>query len=269
LAFDTVSNPASPTANLIRVDVETGDRTLITQSGDGNGADFEPGPFHIARESNGDILVYGFTPNYAGWIHRVDVDTGHRSVVSNEFVGTGPILFPAAGMEIDPISGDIVVCVSATSGGLICVDPTTGDREWLAGNGIGTGPFAPELVCLDFAPSGNVIAYNDDPQAIVEFDAATWDWNYLSINPLDPGPQIDNIWDLGVMPNGTALVAHSVYSDGLEIIVAIDPVTGERREVSSSNVGSGLLFSTNTMIRFLAVPRASNFTSVYGWDLYR
>ena len=129
---------AGPPGNVIaRVDPVTGDRTPVVcdRCPDGGSGPYGA-PQGIAVETDGNILGVSQSLSAIIGVFRVDPITLVRTIVSNADEGTGvPFIYPRE-ITIEE-TGAILV---PDSGRLIRVDPVTGNRELVTGDGVGSGP---------------------------------------------------------------------------------------------------------------------------------
>jgi sugar lactone lactonase YvrE len=155
-----------------------------------------------------------------------------------EAAGSGPRLVCPNGIVVEP-SGTLVV--ADCQGVLFRIDPVTGDRTIISGNGIGAGPeSAATLIvgdtCLQcFCISGCCV---DAFQALVRVDAATGDRTLLSEDgwlnrSAGRGPRFKKVADVAREAHGTLVVT------GKDTVFRVDAATGARRVVTGPRRGSG------------------------------
>jgi hypothetical protein len=119
-------------AQVVRVDRNTGVRTLISGAGVGSGPALN-GPYSIAVEGTGNILVLDVNPTtFTSRLLRI-TPTGARSVLSSNAVGAGPAL----GFTVRVLNGVIYLL---DGGRVLSVNPVTGSRTLISGGGVGGGP---------------------------------------------------------------------------------------------------------------------------------
>jgi sugar lactone lactonase YvrE len=113
---------------IFRVDLASGDRNIISSLALGGG-DALVDPRNITRDAAGNILVSDSNsdPETPGMVYRVDPDTGVRTFVSAQNVGSGPQIKVAAGITVDD-NGDIVL-LDFGPGIVLSLDALTGDRS--------------------------------------------------------------------------------------------------------------------------------------------
>jgi hypothetical protein len=130
--------PGGSDGQVIRVDPATGQRTLVSATGNPAGGPDLRDPVGIGVESSGDILVVDYTgPLGTGAVIRVDPTSGARTLLSDNAnpVG-GPSWFDPWDLGLES-SGDILVTdpdafTAFSSGQVVRVDPSTGGRTNLS-----------------------------------------------------------------------------------------------------------------------------------------
>jgi hypothetical protein len=121
-------------SQVVRVDRNTGVRTLISGPGLGSGPALN-GPYSIAVEGTGNILVLDFNAaTTASRLLRI-TPTGARSVLSSNAVGAGPALGVSERVRV--LNGVIYLL---DGNRVLSVDPVTGARTLISGGGVGAGP---------------------------------------------------------------------------------------------------------------------------------
>jgi hypothetical protein len=219
--------PGETDAGLYRVDASTGDRTLVSGLGRGEGPDLVY-PFGIVVESPRSIFV---SDNGANRIVRVDPWDGSRELVSGDGRGAGPALEQPTDMFRLP-SGDLAVIAYPASSQVLRVDPITGDRDAIVPRGT-MAPLSLVPYLIDVAPDGRVWLWDGHSWLAWRLDLGTGEV-LTSLDLFD----WENGWPLGTV-NGTVVEANGtlLVSDGS--LVEIDPVSGLRTLVSGSSRGSG------------------------------
>ena len=141
---------------VFRVDPSTGNRTIVSATGDGMGPDFAGGSEpDIAVDADGVVWVVGSEPPA---VVRVDPDTGARIIVSDADTGEGALFQRPLGVVVEA-SGELFV-VDAERNAVVGVDPSNGDRRIVSDNttaGDGTPFFYPRDIAIA-ADSALVIA---------------------------------------------------------------------------------------------------------------
>jgi sugar lactone lactonase YvrE len=225
---------------VVRVDPDTGDRTLVSSnSSPVGGPDFVT-PHGIAVEASGAIVVAdpGAFPQWNGGIIRVDPVTGVRTTLSRNGAPTGGAPFENPWDLVVAPNGDIYVVdlhgPPGAGGDVTKVDPVTGARTVISRNNSPAGgpSFAwPWGIALE--ADGDILI--SDFQAfggtggIIRVDPVTGVRTTVSENAAPAGgPQFAAPGDLIVEPCGEILVVGS----GGNGVLRVDPVTGVRTTVS-------------------------------------
>src|SRR5262249_58465445 len=123
-------------AAVVRVDRQTGDRTIVSDASTGGGPQFQA-PFDLAVEADGHAVVLD-----THVVLRVDPSSGERTIVSGGSIarGSGPALSQPAGIAVEA-DGHLLVLESAL--GLRAIlrgDPPSGDRIIVSDAMTGHGP---------------------------------------------------------------------------------------------------------------------------------
>ena len=121
-------------AQVVRVDRNTGVRTLISGAGLGSGPALN-GPYSIAVEGTGNILVLDFNPTtFTSRLLRI-TPAGARSVLSSNAVGAGPALGITERVRV--LNGVIYLL---DGGRVLSVNAVTGNRTLISGGGVRRRP---------------------------------------------------------------------------------------------------------------------------------
>lgn len=240
LAVDVASNSAYMMANFkdfYRIDLTTGDRTLVSDGSDWQdeyfladtriddriGFDAEEGVMIIPECRSGDF----FSVNVASG-DRVKLNPGRRGQGA-DYTSSSEIVYSPATKKLLSAMG------SGLSGAILATDITTGDRKVLSASTIGNGGYLPWADSLAVDAPGETI-YLVSGYKIYAIDAYTGDKTLLGSTRDGKGVNIE--WGFGADfddLNGQLVVA-DYLADSL---VAIDPADGFKRTLSSSSIGTG------------------------------
>lgn len=159
----------STEAVLFALDVETGERRVISSANVGEGPSLVY-PVDVAVGPAGQVLVLDLG---ARAIFEVDLENGNRSVITSDAVGSGePMPALAKALVWDPLSGIYMLAIDTMPGALFRVGYATGSREKITLSGatidegdefyaLGFDPYvSPRLILGTF--NGGV--YTVDPQ---------------------------------------------------------------------------------------------------------
>jgi Glucodextranase, domain B len=125
---------------LVAVDLETGGRTLLSGDTVGTGPELHK-PQALALDGEARRVIIGDLIGYA--LVAVDLTSGARSMISSYAVGQGPSLGNVQSVALDRAddgSGDRILVTNSYDDVLLAVDPATGARTVISGNGVGSGP---------------------------------------------------------------------------------------------------------------------------------
>jgi streptogramin lyase len=225
---------------VLRVDSATGDRSAISDAANGIGPALAL-PNDVAIEASGSLIVTDYSLAALVRIHPM---TGDRVIVSDALTGVGPAFGSFLEVAV-AASGDLLVSslmFSAATRHILRVDPVTGDRTVVYGDGIGTGPWwaAPTDLVVD-AGGADLLVADSYYVGILTIDSTTGNRAVLSggssSTSAGVGPWFGpNVLE-GVPPtrltialegSGDLVVADSV----LGAVFRVDSLTGERTIVS-------------------------------------
>ncbi|WP_221031767.1 YDG domain-containing protein [Actomonas aquatica] len=210
-------------ASLFVVDLNTGERTELSSATLGTGPNFSS-PLGTAKGSDGYLYV---ASRGTDSIIRVDPATGNRTTVSSSTVGTGPSFNDPWALAIEA-DGSILVGDQGSGFNLYRVNPTTGDRSYVAQN------FA-SITGLWVEDDGSIIVVNignlNSENPIIRVDPATG--AQTTVTTL--APYLNRPTALVVRPNGHYLVTNERGNN----LVDVDPATGTQTLVSGDSLGTG------------------------------
>lgn len=156
------------------VDLDTGDRELISSPNIGTGPLFEY-PWRMEFDPASGMMFVLDTIGFFIWeqrhrIVKVDPRTGDRTLVSDPDHGVGPAIISSKGMAFD---GDGRLWVDS-NGALLEVDVRSGNRRVVSGHGVGAGPDV---------PIGGPMAWDTVHRRIVMLGAGGMAGQILSVDP--------------------------------------------------------------------------------------
>jgi sugar lactone lactonase YvrE len=248
---------------LLRIDPATGDRVIVSDPATGTG----PGLFNVhglAIENSGALLVVN---TGSRGVLRVDPVNGNRTVLSGIGVGVGRDFVIASAIAVDS-AGTIFVgdfghwqCRIPTPlgngflcrnsyGALVRVDPGTGDRTVISGDGphnldYGTGPAFIGVWGSAVEPAGSIVVTGGTVSdlgrkgAIVRVDALSGNRAIVSDAKHGAGPRLSYPYtSIAVEASGSLVVLDPRNGQ----IVRVDAATGNRAVVSGGNRGGGPSF---------------------------
>jgi hypothetical protein len=249
---------------ILRVDIATGDRTLVSgQRPDPPFDNAGAGPLFsdvngMALSPEGDALyVHGrrvgnsSVDGVDGAISRVDLATGDRTAVSNSNLGGGPRLLRGDG-DLVFVGAGLLAATGGSPGSanLLLVDITNGSRRLLSGDGEGAGPDLIEPFQLELTSDGEaLLAFDEERLAAYRVDLATGDRTLAISNRVGDGP------DFGATPNDRgprgladesagSLLALARWNESSSTLaetklIRVEKATGDRTIVADNATGTG------------------------------
>jgi hypothetical protein len=215
-------------SQVVRVDRNTGVRTLISGAGVGSGPALN-GPYSIAVEGTGDILVLDFNAAItASRLLRI-TPAGARSVLSSNAVGAGPALGVSERVRV--LNGVIYLL---DGGRVLSVNPVNGNRTLISGGGVGTGPaFALAKSVTTDATAGSLMVLDQNfggTGALIRVNLATGNRTVASSNALPTSTwNFDMPYD--VVRNAcdnSFYVLHTGATGALGNVLRVNGTTGAR-----------------------------------------
>ena len=241
LVADTLSHEA-----LTRINSQTGDRTDLASAFLGTGA--WGTPWSVLLPQAGNVIAV-----FDGFVARVDLSNGNRTVISGKGVGSGPTFaFNGAGGAALDLLGHVVVGVYDQPA-VYDIDLTTGARSILSGLGVGSGPALSHLLDVVVLPNGQIVAEGrlETPltNQLFRIDPVTGNRTLIS-----SGSYPNNEYERLALGTDGQLLG-SVPS--LSAVFSIDPNTGARTLISGNGLGSGPALFWGDMVQ-IPVPEPSS-----------
>jgi DNA-binding beta-propeller fold protein YncE len=230
--------------HVVRVDLATGVATIISDGADYPGLELGRFPPRVTYDPLGDRYVISdanvdvFLDDTDRLI-AVDPDTGARSLLIDNHLGTGPAAYGPGHLALDA-AGQQLYLAAQLSASIVRVDLATGERHLIADSATGTGePIAvPGDIALDL--SGNrafVLDLMNHTLVAVALDSGNR--TILASSLIGTGPMLAAPISLDA-----DLANERVYilDHGIPAVVAVDLASGDRTIVSdSSNSGPELV----------------------------
>ena len=208
----------------------------------------------LAQVSAGDAVVAD--PNSFGGnggLIDLDPDSGAQRTISNDAIAAEDLFRDPTGVTFDPVSGSLIVAdpnAFGGSGGLIKVDPETGQQSPLASNAGSTQKLFVDPTGVTRSPSGTL--YVTDPNAfggsggVIAVDPDSGQQSAVSSNSISPLALFSNPQGIAIESGGGILVADpdsQVPMAGPQgAIIAVDPATGAQRLITSNASSQADLF---------------------------
>jgi hypothetical protein len=154
------------------------------------------------------------------------------------------LLAVASSASAQPAPGTLI---AGWSGGVLAIDPATGDRVALSSSSVGSGPsLSSRPLDIIRESSGDFVVADFDSRALIRIDATTGDRTIVASTTVGSGGDFRPS-RVEIEPDGS-LLAYNTETNSIE---RVDPDTGDRTVVSSSTVGAGPnLSAVQDMLRF-------------------
>lgn len=239
------------TAAIITAAASTGNRTVVTGDGAGSGSSLNT-PTLVTVAPNGTAYYYEtLASGTNNCIVSVNPASGARAVVSGGGTGSGPAFVALSGMAWDLATSSLIVSdsgSSASTSGILSVDPVSGNRTEITGNGAGSGAAISNPQFVTVAGNGTIYYYETDllvatVRGVVSVNPANGARVLVSGGSPVVGTGADFqavtgfAWDLS---NGTLVASDAGSSSADSGIIRIDPATGNRAFVTGDSSGSGV-----------------------------
>ena len=241
---------------LLRMDPQTGTRTVLSDFGDSAQGSLGGDPVGVAVGTSGTILVTDpfVGTDLRGMLFRVDPQTGTRTVLSDfGDAGQGPLGANPLGVAVE-VAGTILVSDSIDGtnlrGVLFRVDPQTGTRTVLSDFGDSAqGPLGGDPVGVAVETSSTILVtdhfvWTNLGGVLVRVDPQTGTRTLLSdFGDAGQGPRGEVPLGVAVEVAGTILVSNSVAgTNSRGALFRVDPQTGTRTLLSDlGDAGQGSL----------------------------
>ncbi|MBX7168676.1 MAG: hypothetical protein K1X74_20235 [Pirellulales bacterium] len=220
---------------IVRIDPETGNRTLISGPGRGAGPAFGGifgGPGQLQVTDDGTVFLREDTRIFA-----VNPLTGDRTLVSSNDMGAGPNLLGPIGIHVDTALG--IVVGDPILQHFVQVDPTTGNRTLLGS--------LPINIQRDFIVRDSIAIVLAGPSlanalffADLNSGAVTPISGIVGAQLLGAGPTFDGN-NVDLLRPGQLIVGgnNTSIDGGPRTLFQVDVATGNRTVISGSGVGAG------------------------------
>lgn len=227
--------------SIYKVNLENGNRTLLSDSGTGVGTPLQS-PWSIVLDPSDNRALVADSSTDA--IHAVDILTGNRTIVSGVSLGSGIGLAAPFDIDFDAQSNAVYV-VDASLKALLRVDLNTGDRSIVSNStrGAGTAFRSPIALALDLS-SNRAFVVDDSADLVFAVDLSTGDRAIVSGGSTGSGPILVDPGEVVIDKENNRLLlleAASLFNpaEQLDSLVSIDLTTGNRQILSGRGVGNG------------------------------
>ena len=226
---------------IVRVDLVTGHRTLVSDASRGAGPMLAVG-YEMDLRGPREVVMTALLGDGSTVIVGIDLATGDRNVLFTELGAERGLAL--LGIAVDPVAdaawvvGDVVARI----------DLQTGIRTVVSSPTVGAGPNFQSPVGLVRRSDGALFVADPTLDAIFRVDARTGDRTLLSEQLVGTGPN-GAISSLTWHPSTRELWATSMegprsFVSRLPSVVAIDRDSVVRRVVSNAQVGTGAPFAS-------------------------
>jgi sugar lactone lactonase YvrE len=206
-----------------------------------------------AQLNAGDIVVAD--PNAFGGdggLIDLNPERGTQTVLSNNAVSGQQLFRDPTGVALDP-EGTIIVAdpnAFGGSGGLIRVDPESGQQTPLLSNSISFPGLFADPVGVAIASSGSLLVSDASARgsgAVIGVDPETGQQSLVSDNAISPANLFAKPTGIAIERSGTILVADpgspAPLSASTGAIVAVDPASGAQKVVTSNDTSQADLLA--------------------------
>ena len=200
-----------------------------------------------AQLNAGDVVVAD--PNAFGGnggLIDVNPDSGAQSPISNNAISSQQLFRDPTGVAFDAATGTIVVAdpnAFGGTGGLIRVDPTTGQQTPLSSDATSLLPLFQDPVGVAITPASKLLVADSSSSggggAVIAVDPATGQQSLVSNDSISSTKLFTNPHGIAVEAGGTILVADpdtpapQSGTDGA--VIAVDPDSGAQKLITSND----------------------------------
>lgn len=205
---------------IVRVDPDTGDRVSVYANVTYEGAHYGT-PWGVAVHPVDPVAPILVTDNYFDRIIALDPRTGERRVLHS-----GATIAAPYGMAYD-LAARRVLFVDTSLGALMAVDVNDGAATFVSDEVIAGGPIfsAPRDVAL--SADGRIFVVDDAIDSVFEVEPGGRRV-LLGSDDTGTGAELEAPWAVAVVTSTSGL-AVLVADAGTDVVMAVDPVTLERR----------------------------------------
>jgi len=207
-----------------------------------------------AELSAGDIVVAdpnAFNGN--GGLIAVNPNSGAQTALANNTISSQDLFRDPTSVVLDPDQGTLIVADPTAfggSGGLIRVDPTTGQETPLSSNAISIQALFVDPVGIGFNHSGDLLVTDSSASggggAVISVDRATGQESLISNDSISQTALFVNPFGIAIERGGTILVADpdspAPVSGTNGAIIAVDPDTGAQKRITDNDHSKDGLF---------------------------
>jgi hypothetical protein len=211
-------------AQLLSVDVASGNRTVLSSAARGHGP-------ALTAPVSGVVIAGRVLVLDSGRILAVDPATGDRSLVSGALAGTGPLWLVGTCITT-AANGQVALLDNSGLGSVFLIDPVTGARQLEHSFDLGAGPSILGTGAGALERSGNLVLFDQGKGNLTRVDTETGARTVLA----------------SVAAGVTAVESVSATSlllgHGDGHLSRFDTITGGESVLSSASLGSGVAITT-------------------------
>lgn len=204
--------------SIIEIDVETGDRTILSQANDGKGEEFKTFKQLVVDQQNERLLV---NDTELKVVFSVAFSSGQRELFVSNRYGSGPNL--EAPTSIQHIGNNMALITEGHHNALFEVDLQTGSRKVISASNsnleLGSGPAILNPVDLEInASQSSVWVSMREQKNIWEIDLASGDRNLITPSPRLGATELKLPSGLALKPESNQLLVSDIYLDRIQSV---------------------------------------------------
>lgn len=246
------------------IDILTGARSEISGASKGGGPAIE-WPQKMAIDSVAGVayvLQRNDSLNSPIQVLKIDMATGDRAIIASESIGSGPAITASRGIALNQESNQLYFA-DADAGAVIALNLSDMSREILSSPDVGTGEGFIEPSGIAFDPVGKRIFVSDrglggtDSARVFAIEPETGNRTTIYEPYIDPFPNLGDIGDIDIMPDGNTLLIRSNHDQ----IALLDIASSDRKIISGDDIGKGELLLNVTSVAVSPNGLVAYFTS--------
>ncbi|WP_171019012.1 PQQ-binding-like beta-propeller repeat protein [Microbulbifer harenosus] len=226
---------------LIAIDIENGKRARITPPERGSGpANDSPASIRFDKVHNRLLYINGLAVSYMPEIMAVDPVSGDRHIITSDLKGEGSTDSYFRDLAVSGRDGKIYASDNSYwTAAIVEVDPETGNRKFISGNGAGLGPVFSGPLGIELDDEAAVLYVVDGSGALFAVDLQTGNRSLASQpGAKGEGPEWGEPSSVALHPNHSIAYVTDVEQSR---IYRVDLRSGDREIFSSDSdsIGGG------------------------------
>ena len=223
---------------VVAVDVVTGNRTPVSDASTGAGTVFTS-PVDLALDTAGGRVFVASDVNAA--VYAVTLSNGNRLIVSNDGKGAGPLLDRMMGIAYHSASDTVFVWnETGTKNEVLAINPTTGNRNTMSSDTVGTGIDFGGRGGLSLSPDGTSLLASDRTHRLFRVNRTSGNRTDLLEDTLGSGVDLQSRSMRGVACGLDGRWIYTTSAGASVTVTAVDLSTAARTLVSGDGAGSGV-----------------------------